>query len=150
MLYRERGSAASISQTLPPDVSKASCRICLSLLACVSQFHTRSEVLISKRGKFFGSYRPSPRTHKVIGVLAPVPAATMRRGRESDAPGPVTRTGRIALMPWPGTSLSARKSNPSCTYVLMTGAMSGGMLYPFIVSQSVSAFGSDDLSCTVA
>ena len=42
----------------------------------------------------------------------------------------------------PGKSLSARKSKPSLTYAAMTGAMSAGMSYPFIVSQSASAVGS--------
>ena len=51
----------------------------------------------------------------------PVPTAAMRRGKESEAPGIVTRTGRIAWTPWLGRSFIARKSKPSVTYSAMIG-----------------------------
>ena len=54
-----------------------------------------------KKGKFCGSYRPSLTTQIVMPTVAPVPMAAMRNGRESDAPGAVTRTGRIAWTPEP-------------------------------------------------
>jgi len=86
----------------------------------------------------------------VTPTVAPVPAATMRSGSVRLAPGLVTLTGRIACTSWPGWSLSARKSNPSDTYAAMIGWMSAGMAKPLAVSQSLSAVGLVDCSCTVS
>src|ERR1019366_1349531 len=52
----------------------------------------------------------------VMPVTAPVPIDAMRSGRLREAPGIVTRTGRIACTPWLGRSFMARKSQPSFTY----------------------------------
>jgi len=51
----------------------------------------------------------------VMPTVAPVPMAAIRSGSESEAPVDVTRTGRIAWMPWFGKSFIARKLKPSVT-----------------------------------
>src|SRR5258708_40288427 len=83
-------------------------------------------------------------------VMAPVPTDAIRRGRLSEAPDVVTRTGRIACTPWPGRSFSARKSKPSVTYAARIGWTAAGMLYPFCVSQLSSALPLVERSWTVA
>ena len=74
------------------------------MLDCADQSQTSSSSVIWKYGKSAGSYRPSPTIQSVMPTLAPVPADTMRSGKASDAPGVVTRTGRIELTPLPGRS----------------------------------------------
>ena len=81
---------------------------------------------------------------------APVPMAAMRSGSESEAPGAVTRTGRIAWMPWFGRSFIARKSKPSFTYWSMIGFTSAGIWKPLSASHWFSALESVACSCTVA
>ena len=69
----------------------------------------------------------------------PVPMEAMRRGRESEDPAVVTRTGRIAWTPSPGNNFIARKSNPSLMYALITGKTAAGMLNLFCISQLLRA-----------
>src|SRR4051812_17513483 len=83
-------------------------------------------------------------------TVAPVPAATMRSGRTALAPVVVTRTGRMSWTDLPGTSLIARKSNFSATYLSTTGCTSAGTLNPLVWSHCSSAFASVALSCTVS
>jgi hypothetical protein len=63
------------------------------LLELVVQSQTSSESEMVNVGKFCGSQRPSAKTQMVMPVVAPVPTATIRRGREGLAPFEVTRTG---------------------------------------------------------